>query len=308
MTISILIVDDEEAIKETTEEFLKMSGYIVQSAGSAEEAVNILQTFHPKIVLTDITMQGMDGLELTQLIKKKYAAEVIVMTGYCADYSYEEAIFAGASDFIFKPFRFEELNLRIKRVVREIKLKKKHVELIRELKDFAITDALTNLYNSKYFFENLPKEIERHNRYQHPLSLLMIDIDKFKDYNDSWGHLEGDKVLMKMGEIITSCLRSMDTGYRYGGEEFTVLLPETDLNQALRVGERIRKALSEKRFYPDTGEEVSVTISIGATEFSTHDDLHSFVKRADMAMYRSKNSGRNTINFIPPKGKNIQTA
>ncbi|MFO7749971.1 MAG: diguanylate cyclase [Desulfobacteraceae bacterium] len=298
MTTSILIVDDDWAIKETTEEYLRLSGSTVKSARSGEEAVEILSSFDPDIVLTDITMAGMDGLELTQFIKENHHAEVIVMTGYSADYSYEEAIFAGASDFIFKPFRFEELDLRIKRVLREIRLKKEHAELVEKLQDLAITDGLTSLYNSKHFFEHLQKEIERHNRYHHALSLLMLDIDLFKQYNDTWGHLEGDKVLMKLGEIISDCLRTMDTAYRYGGEEFTIILPETDLEKATLVGQRVKEKLANERFHPKEDIEITVTISIGATEMTGNDDLHSFVKRADMAMYQSKRTGRNTLTAV----------
>lgn len=298
MTISILVVDDDLAIKDSTEEFLKMSGKNVQSAQSAEKAVEIMESFVPDIVLTDIMMDGMGGLELTKLIKKHFSAEVIVMTGYSADYSYEKAIDAGASDFIFKPFRFEELDLRIKRVIREIQLKKEHTSLVKKLEELAITDGLTQLYNSKHFFEHLKKEIERHNRYLHPLSLLMIDIDLFKNYNDKWGHLEGDKVLVTMGKVITSCLRTMDTAYRYGGEEFTIVLPETDLKKACLVGERIKKTLSHEKLHPQPNSEVSVTISIGATQLSNNDTLKSFVKRADMAMYKSKKGGRDMITSL----------
>ena len=113
MTISVLLVDDDIAVKSSTEEFLALSGYNVTSASNAEEALDLLDTLTPDIVITDIMMQEMDGLELTEHIKKNYGAAVIVMTGYSADYSYEEAVNAGASDFIFKPFRFEELDLRI---------------------------------------------------------------------------------------------------------------------------------------------------------------------------------------------------
>ena len=124
MTYSILIVDDDVAIKESVEEYLKLLNYTVKSAENADEALELLTQFNTDVVLTDIMMQGMDGLELTKKIKAKYDTDVIVMTGYSADYSYEEAIQAGASDFIFKPFRFEELDLRVKRVLREAAFKR----------------------------------------------------------------------------------------------------------------------------------------------------------------------------------------
>ena len=305
MNLSILIVDDDLAIMDSTEEFLKITGYRVQAVSSAEDAIELLKTFSPDIVLTDIMMQGMDGLKLTRYIKEKYFADVIVMTGYSANYSYEKAILAGASDFIFKPFRFEELTLRIKRVANEMRLKKEHEKMVQKLEEIAITDALTNLHNSRHFFQQLKSEIDRHIRYHRPLSLLLLDIDHFKVYNDTWGHLEGDKVLIKMGEVIFSCLRTMDTAYRYGGEEFTIILPETRLQKAVLVGERVREVLSREYLNPAPGKKVTVTISIGATEFHLPEDtLETFVKRADRAMYQSKRSGRNKIcSLAPPPDK-----
>ncbi|ACN15189.1 signal transduction family protein (GGDEF domain protein) [Desulforapulum autotrophicum HRM2] len=299
MTISILLVDDDVAVKSATQEFLELSGIDVTPASSAEEALELLNTFTPDIVLTDIMMQGMDGLELTRFVRKNYGVAVLVMTGYSANYSYEEAVNAGASDFIFKPFRFEELDLRIKRVLREVRLKREHAKMVDKLEELAITDGLTGLYNSRHFFCQLKAEIERYTRYHHPLSVLLLDIDLFKNYNDTWGHLEGDKVLMTMGEIITSCLRSNDTAYRYGGEEFTVVLPETRVEEACLVGERIRGILSQRVFTPEKEKTAKVTISIGATQFSTSDTLESFIKRADKAMYDSKKAGRDQLTCLP---------
>ena len=298
MTISILVVDDDISIKENTEEFLRRSGYECISASSGEEAVKIIELFLPDIVVTDILLTGMDGLELTRFIKKQYKSEVIVMTGYGADYSYEEAVNAGASDFIFKPFRFEELALRIKRVIRELKLKIINEKMIMELESLAITDGLTKLYNSRHFFKQLKSEMERHMRYSRPLSLLLMDIDDFKNFNDTFGHLEGDRVLIKVGQIITSCLRMMDTAYRYGGEEFTVILPETELKRACVVGERIRKALIDGKFHTESHKDLNVTISVGGTDFTKNDDCQSFIKRADKAMYMSKFKGKNRVTCL----------
>lgn len=301
MTISILIVDDDEAIQESVEEFLTLLNYEVVSTGSADKAIELLKSFKADIVLTDIMMQGMDGLDLTRHIKKNYEADVMVMTGYSAHHSYEEAITAGASDFIFKPFRFEELDLRIKRVLRETQLQKERTTLLRKMEKLAITDALTSLFNSRHFFNMIKSEIERHNRYGHPLSLLILDIDFFKHYNDSWGHLEGDKVLMRMGRVISSCLRSMDTAFRYGGEEFAILLPETKLKKACVVGARIKDLIAAEVFEPEKGKKVSITISIGATDLAENEKVSTFIKRADQALYTSKNSGRNKLTYTSVK-------
>ncbi|MGD9823278.1 diguanylate cyclase [Desulfobacter sp.] len=295
MAHAILIVDDDIAIKESVEEFLTLMTYEVKSAENAFQAIEVLKTFQPDIVLTDIMMQGMDGLELTRLIREQYDINVMVMTGYSVDYSYEEAINAGASDFIFKPFRFEELDLRIKRMLREAAFKKERERLLEDMKQLAITDGLTGLFNSRQFFHHIKQEIKRFQRYSRDLSLLLLDIDFFKRYNDTWGHLEGDKVLMSMGMIISSCLRSMDSAYRYGGEEFAVILPETELKEACLVGNRIRDHVQEAVFIPENGMKASVTISIGAAQVVRGEDFTSFIKRTDKALYLSKENGRNQL-------------
>ena len=297
MTHKILIVDDDDAVKDSVSEYLTLIFYQVEAVSSAEEALEKLETSPVDVVLTDIMMQGMDGLELTRIIKGKYDMEVMVMTGYNANYSYEEAVKTGASDFIFKPFRFEELDLRIKRVLREAGLKRKHNLLLKEMEHLAITDALTKLYNSRHFFRQIKLETERNERYQHHLSLLILDIDHFKHYNDTWGHLEGDKVLMAIGRIINDCMRSMDTPYRYGGEEFAVLLPETDLKKACVVGYRIKNLIGQEAFKPEPGVYQSITISIGASELKPGEDVTSFIRRTDQALYRSKENGRNCLTY-----------
>ncbi len=298
MTYSILIVDDDRAIKESVEEYLKIQKYKVKTAANAQKALEILQIFNADIVITDIMMQGMDGLDLTKKIKAKYDADVMVMTGYSADYSYEEAVNAGASDFIFKPFRFEELELRITRVLREVEVKKERVNLLKKLEKLAITDALTKLYNSRYFFSEIKTEIKRNRRYSRDLSLLILDIDFFKEYNDNWGHIEGDRVLMEIGKTIKSCMRSMDTAYRYGGEEFAIILPETGIDEACVVGTRIKDNINDLIFEPEPGEKQSIKISIGATEIVDGEDYKAFIKRADKALYKSKETGRDKLSSL----------
>jgi len=126
----------------------------------------------------------------------------------------------------------------------------------------------------------------------------LLDLDHFKDYNDTYGHLEGDKVLVRFSQIIKSCLRANDTAYRYGGEEFTVILPETGGGEAGTVAQRIRAALEDERFSPINGKEVKLTISIGVTEYQPKEELSSFIQRADRAMYRSKQKGRNMVSAL----------
>ena len=295
----ILIVDDDAAIRESMDEFIGMAGFRSSTAASAEDALEMLDHDYFDVVITDIMLPGMDGLDLTDRIKKKHEIDVIVMTGYSGDYSYEEAISKGASDFVFKPVRFEELLLRLKRVLKERRLTQERTQMLEKLKRLSITDGLTKLYNSRYFYNQLKIEIDRTERYQRPLSLLLLDIDKFKDYNDTYGHLEGDQVLIRLGQVIRSCLRKMDSAYRYGGEEFTVILPETEGDEAATVAERIRTAVEMERFTPvKDGDPISITISIGVTEYNRKEEVALFVQRADKAMYQSKQAGRNRVSCL----------
>ncbi|OQY07810.1 MAG: diguanylate cyclase response regulator [Desulfobacteraceae bacterium 4572_123] len=298
MDIKILIVDDDDAIRDSMREFIEISGYHTFSASSAEMALEILRSNAIQVVITDIMLGGMDGLELTDKIIRDYDADVIVMTGYSGDYSYEEAINKGASDLVFKPVRFEELLLRLKRVLKERHLTLERDHMLDRMQKLAITDGLTKLYNSRYFYNQLKIEVDRSNRYKHPLSLLLLDIDHFKDYNDAYGHLEGDKVLIKIGEKIKSCLRMMDSAYRYGGEEFTIILPETSGREAVTVADRIRRSVAAEKMQPKLGVVTVVTISIGVTEYIFKEDLVKFIKRADKAMYTSKDAGRNKVSSL----------
>ena len=298
MTASILIVDDDDAVRDSIDEFLTLMDFKTYTAESAEQALALLEKSTVEVVITDIMMNGMNGLEMTQIIKDRFEADVIVITGYTGDYSYEEAIHKGADDFVFKPVRFEELLLRLKRVLREQKLTQERNITLAQLRELAITDNLTQLYNSRHFYAQMENEINRYNRYQRPLSLLLIDVDHFKDYNDTHGHLEGDKVLYQIAQLIQSCLRTMDSAYRYGGEEFTVILPETPCKAAMAVSERINNLVKNELFIENIQQNLSV--SIGVTEYKSGETTIEFMRRADQAMYVAKKSGRNQSYLLLP--------
>lgn len=294
----VLIVDDDEAVRNTMNEYIQAAGYNSEAVSCAEEALEIIQKDEFQVIITDIILPAMGGLELTKSIRKNNDSDVIVMTGYGDEYSYEEAINIGASDFVIKPVRLEELLLRLKRVLKERELTKERVRMMEKLQRLAVTDGLTKLYNSRSFYSQLETEVDRFNRYKHPLALLLLDLDHFKEYNDSYGHLEGDKVLVRFSQIIKSCLRTNDSAYRYGGEEFTVILPETAGAEARTVAQRIRSALEAERFSPENGPDVQITISIGVTEYHTKEELSTFIQRADKAMYLSKQNGRNKVSML----------
>jgi len=306
--IHILIVDDDPSVRQIMHEFVEFSGYRSSKAENAVAALKLLENNSIQVVITDITMPGMDGLELTDLIKQDYDANVIVMTGYNYDYTYEEAVGKGASDFITKPVRFKELLLRIKRVLKERQMDRERnvmlmllFNMMEELEKLAITDGLTGLYNSRHFYNRLGLEVNRSCRYNNSLSLIILDIDFFKQYNDTYLHIQGDKVLMRIGQLIKKGLRSMDSAYRYGGEEFTIILPETKGDEAQAVADRVRTMIAAEVFTPEPGKAVSITVSAGVTQYCPGETLKEFVQRSDEALYQSKDNGRNVVTFLCAK-------
>lgn len=177
--------------------------------------------------------------------------------------------------------------------------RRRHEETLREsekrYRELSITDDLTQLYNTRYFYDQLGAEVNRVNRYPQSLSILLLDIDNFKVFNDTYGHVDGNQVLARLGRIIKKCLREVDSGYRYGGEEFTVLLPVTTLRGGITLAEKIRKEFKSEVFTTSTGKKVSVTISVGVAEYSLGEDLDTFVRRADKYMYDAKHSGKDRV-------------
>lgn len=167
----------------------------------------------------------------------------------------------------------------------------------KRYREMSITDSLTKLYNSRHFFRLLKQEVERAERYRQPLSLILLDIDNFKGYNDAYGHMEGDKALAALADVIRNDLRSSDTGFRYGGEEFTVLLPQTGRENVISAAERLRENFANEPLLPLPGIEVNMTVSIGAGQFLPGERDTDFVKRVDAAMYRAKQNGKNRVFF-----------
>jgi diguanylate cyclase (GGDEF)-like protein len=287
----VLVVDDEEVIRNTLSRIMNEVGFQASSAASAEEALEILEREPVDVVITDIRMPGINGFALTETIKERYNADVIIITGYGGQFSYEEAMEKGASDFALKPVRPKELIARLKRVLRERALVAERRRMEEQLRELTITDDLTKLHNSRHFFKMLQQEIDRSTRYDLPLSLLLMDVDGFKRFNDTYGHLEGDKVLAKLGEVIRGCLRTNDSGYRYAGDEFTVILPVTRGKEAKKVAERIRREFEALEFAQAPDGPVRETISVGIAEYQSNETLTEFAKRADEAMYEAKRQG-----------------
>ena len=270
----VLVVDDEDYIREPIVEMLRRLGFRVDSAGNGKDALDELKEKPYTFLLTDMKMPVMDGLELIKKAKLDYShVSAIAMTGYSKDYKYIDVVNAGATDFINKPFAIEELEAKFRRAIIERDIK-------GELNKLSITDSLTGLYNQRHFYARLKDEITRAERQNHPLGLILFDLDNFKYYNDTHGHLAGDELLQKVGAIVNVKIRQgVDSGYRYGGDEFAVILIDADENICQIIGKRIEKGIQG---------ECSLGASLGYAYFSSGMTMEKFVDTADKQLYDSK--------------------
>ena len=274
----ILLVDDDETIRDPLAEMLSNLGLKVDSVGSGKEGLKELKKKQYSFLITDISMPEMDGLELIRHTKTACPKlSSIAMTGFSKKYSYIDVINAGATDFINKPFSIEELEAKLRRAIIERNIKD-------EFERLSITDSLTGLYNQRYFYARLQDEIIRSQRRRHKLSLILLDLDKFKMFNDNFGHLAGDEILRKAGRIINSCIREgVDSGYRYGGDEFTIILIDANMDIVEDICERIKKAIQKN---------CTITATIGSANFSKGMTPQELVAKADKQLYKLKAARR----------------
>lgn len=282
----VLVIDDIEDDIRIIEKGLKPFGYEVLKARNGEEGLKIAKTELPDIILLDIMMPGVDGYKVCEELRSDYATRDIPILFVSAKVETPDIIEAfqrGGDDYITKPFSLQELAARVNAAMR-IK------ERQDNLKMMSITDELTGLYNRRYLNERLIEEVERARRYKYPISCLMLDLDHFKDVNDTYGHQVGDLVLVELGRILKNSTRVVDITARYGGEEFLIVLPMTNLKGAQTLAERIRRNVELYRF----GEDLSlrITISIGCAELdpSRGDEMDPdlLIQLADKALYEAK--------------------
>ncbi len=279
-TTKILVVDDEKDVRDLLYEVLSAEGFEVSTANDGVDAFELFKKENFPIVITDIRMAKMDGIALLKKIKELFPlTTVIIITAYPSIESVKEAIFAGAYDYIAKPFDVDAIKIVVQRAVERQHL----IEEAKQkefYKDLSIRDGLTGLFNYRYFKEMLQREIEKSKRYGHPFSLIMFDIDDFKKFNDKFGHLEGDMILRKFSHLISDSVRKIDLVFRYGGEEFFVLLPELPKDRAKNVAERLEKLVREN---------LPITVSVGISEFPEDGkDVETLIKKADLDMFENK--------------------
>jgi len=304
--LNILIVDDEEDIRLILKEVLSLPGYNVWTASGGLEAINMIKEVGFNIVLTDIRMPGVDGVEVTRKFKEANSdTTIIAITGHSSIQSALAVLEEGAYDYITKPFIIDEVKITVRRAAERHRLlnEVKEKEFYKQL---AILDGLTEIYNRHYFNQIMPRELERAKRYKNTLSFLMVDIDYFKKFNDAQGHLAGDWALKKTSQVLVGSVRITDMVFRYGGEEFAVALPETDKPGAITVARCIRESMSKTRFLDSRIMPTQhLTISIGVCTFPVDaQNFQEVIENADKHLYSAKRLGRDRVCFSS-EGKEV---
>jgi len=301
----VLIVEDSRTQAEWLAQVLSRDGYRVTICGEGRDAIRRVRTEPPDLVLLDMILPDMDGLEVLRVMKARPEEQFlpVILLSVKADLdSRVTGLRIGADDFLAKPFADAEILARAAAMLRIKSLQDQLRAAKTQLEKLSVTDGLTGLYNRRHFEERLKAEFRRSHRYSDPVSLMMLDLDHFKNVNDRYGHLLGDEVLRSTAGLLRASVREPDICSRYGGEEFAVILPKTHVQGALAVAERILLELRRKTYVGEpTGtsarEEVRVTVSIGIAFYPSKDvtSPELLVKFADEALYRAKHEGRNTI-------------
>ena len=286
----LLLVDDDPTILNLLTEFVSRLGHQYRTAGDGLEAMSSLEQSSATIVITDLLMPRMDGMELIQEIKKLWPeTDVMAITGYSRDFNYTDVIKAGACDFIQKPFNLDELEAKLNRIIRE----RGYRALLKRL---SIRDVLTDLYNRRFLDQKLEEEAQRATRQNYPLFLIILDLDNFKELNDTLGHQAGDEVLQRLAHVLNNSVRrNVDIPFRYGGDEFAVMIPQAGTEQVKQIAERIRRNYLNE----DIGK---TSLSLGISRFrrtnrGLREDINDFMHKADGSMYAAKKAGGNKVIF-----------
>ena len=299
---SVLVIDDDRASLEIVETYLNHYSFDVTTAESGEEAWEKINIQAPDIILLDILMPVVSGFDLLRQIRESPKTQnipVILISALGDTDHVVKGLEQGANDYIVKPINMSILLARMQTHIRISFLVKRLEMQTKMLSRMAALDDLTGIYNRRSMNQILEMELTRSKRYKHFLSLLMMDIDHFKSINDEYGHATGDHVLQEFVARVNITLRTNDILCRYGGEEFCVILPETNKENAMKVADRICSSIQHPPF---SHENIlfHLSVSIGIASLSPHVDLtpEKILQNADLALYEAKRKGRNCISFI----------
>ncbi len=295
----VLVVDDDAAMVRLVGETLDGLGYELESAADGVEALEKVRADPPDLMILDVMMPRMNGLEVCRIVKS-FAGDsfipIILVTVKGDIDSKVTGLKLGADDYLAKPYNPLELRARVASMLRIKGLQDKVNHKRRQLEALSVTDDLTGLFNHRAMQQRLKDEFLRAQRYNDPLSVLMIDIDHFKAVNDAHGHLFGDRVLVDLAGVLKAAVRETDFVARYGGEEFLVILPQTHFSGCLPVAERIWRNVGAHRF-TDGKLDAALTVSIGVAFFPSKNvvSVERLLENADQALYQAKREGRNRI-------------
>ena len=296
--LTVLVIEDHPDQRDLLAIVLQREGYRVVTAANGIEALEKLEAQHVQIALSDIMMPKMDGFELINRIRSNPALRniyLILITARIQEGDRVRGLDLGADDYITKPFSFSELLARV-RVGSRVVQYQQHLEYQTQV------DSLTGLFNRRAFEKKVHEEFERSKRYHNPLSLMILDIDNFKIINDTYGHHGGDAALVKISETLRQKTRQSDFPSRYGGEEFVLVLPETDQNNALQVAGKIHEEIRSCSF-GTADRPFALTVSIGLTSSSRkpYSDWREMLDDADQALYVAKNTGKDRVEVAAPE-------
>lgn len=296
----VLVVDDDPLNLKLMAEALSVEKFDVQQASSGTLAVEKIENWHPELVLLDYGMPGMSGLETLQMLrsKKNYVA-VIFVSANTEQELIVDCLGGGADDYIRKPFRFGELVSRVKVRFRIKDLNDQLQVANAKLQELAVTDDLTGLFNMRQMYDKIDFELRRAKRYDRVVSCIMMDIDHFKEVNDTHDHLFGSFVIKELGGLIRKNMRDVDFAARYGGDEFLIVLTETTDAGTYTFTERLR-SLIENFTFDDGKATLKRTCSFGyaVSDPKTTIDARELVRQADHALYESKRAGRNRVGKV----------
>jgi diguanylate cyclase (GGDEF)-like protein len=294
----ILVVDDIKDNITLLSFDLEDDGHEIITAHNGEECLAMACKERPDLILLDIMMPVMGGKEALTHLKADEDLKDIPVIMVSANDGDEEIISAldiGAHDYVAKPFVYPILAARIRSALRLKRSQEDLQEANEALEKLASYDSLTNAYNRRQFFNLAEAEFSKSKRSQQPLSLIMLDVDKFKAVNDNYGHSGGDQALIDLTNLCKDICRSSDIFSRFGGEEFVICCPNSDIQGAHGLAERLRVATEQNITLAD-GNEIKFTISLGVTCVQAEDEsLELALNRADLLLYEAKNSGRNQV-------------
>ncbi|WP_425667131.1 GGDEF domain-containing response regulator [Vibrio tubiashii] len=304
--MNILLVDDVQMERIQLAIRLKQLGHAVEMASSGHEALEMYPKFEPDLVLLDISMPEMNGFEVSAKIRELYPdwVPIIFLSSHDEPTMIASAIDAGGDDYLIKPVDKIVLNSKLIAMQRiafmRRELKQKSAALAKaneELAQLAQEDGLTKVKNRRYIDEKLTEMISLHGRHQLPLSLILLDVDRFKLYNDNYGHIEGDRCLIEIASTLSKLFtRSGEVVGRYGGEEFVVLLGYTDDEKATKNAERIKSSIEAanlKHEYSDVAPVVTVSQGVYQLIPSGRETIEQLYELVDKRLYQAKVNGRN---------------